>query len=76
MSQATLIPIAPTPPKGEELSPYDKAHLVTYLRLLDADAAGADRQTAAQFVLSLDPASNLQAARLTYDAHLAVGHAG
>ncbi len=43
MQQPSLDPpcadVAPTSP---QLTGYDEAHLVTYLRLLDADADGAD----------------------------------
>ena len=35
-------PVADTAPNAETLTPYDEEHLVTYLRLLDAEADGAD----------------------------------
>jgi hypothetical protein len=35
-------PVADTAPDSEVLTRYDEEHLVTYLRLLDADAGGAD----------------------------------
>jgi hypothetical protein len=34
--------IADIAPSGSVLTSYDKEHLVTYLRLLDAHAEGAD----------------------------------
>jgi hypothetical protein len=34
--------VADAAPSGSALTPYDEEHLVTYLRLLDADAEGAD----------------------------------
>ena len=40
--------VADTAPSGSVLTGYDQEHLVTYLRLLDADAEGADwREVAA-----------------------------
>lgn len=35
-------PVSDTAPDEPFLAAYDMAHLVTYLRLLDADAEGAD----------------------------------
>jgi hypothetical protein len=40
------------------LTGYDHQHLVTYLRLLDADAEGADWQEVARIVLHLEPEAN------------------
>ena len=37
------------------LTPYDQEHAVTYMRLLDADAEGADWREVAQIVLHIDP---------------------
>jgi hypothetical protein len=71
MSQSAKTTAGPVPPDTDQLTAYDQAHLVTYLRLLDADAAGADWQTTARLVLSLNPAADLDGARLVYDAHLA-----
>ena len=34
--------VADTAPSSAALTTYDEEHLVTYLRLLDADAEGAD----------------------------------
>jgi hypothetical protein len=46
---ADMTPCAPT------LAAYDQEHLVTYLRLLDADAEGADWREVARIVLHIDP---------------------
>lgn len=35
-------PVADCPPESSTITDYDKQHLVTYLRLLDADAAAVD----------------------------------
>jgi hypothetical protein len=44
-----MAPFAPT------LAAYDQEHLVTYLRLLDADAEGAEWREVARIVLHIDP---------------------
>lgn len=59
------------PPKAVILTDYDLAHTVTYMRLLDAAAAGADWREVAQIVLGLDPASNEERAKRVHDSHLA-----
>jgi hypothetical protein len=38
----TRLPIAGTAPSDSVSTVYDKEHVITYLRLLDADAKGAD----------------------------------
>jgi hypothetical protein len=48
--------VADTAPDEPFLTGYDMAHLVTYLRLLDADAEGADWREVAAIVLELDVA--------------------
>ena len=47
--------VADVAPSGPVLTSYDHQHLVTYLRLLDADAEGADWREVARIVLHLDP---------------------
>lgn len=59
------------PPDSEQLTDYDHAHLVTYLRVLDADAAGADWWATATDVLRVDPNIDREVAQRIYDAHLA-----
>jgi hypothetical protein len=41
------------------LTVYDDEHVITYLRLLDADAQDADWREVARVVLHLDPSMNL-----------------
>src|SRR6266702_7929609 len=50
--------VADTAPDEPFLTGYDMAHLVTYLRLLDADAEGADWREVAAIVLELDVAKD------------------
>lgn len=56
-------------PRDSALTDYDRANLVTYLRLLDAEAAGAGWEEAARVVLRADPDRGRDAARLQYETH-------
>jgi Uncharacterized conserved protein (DUF2285) len=58
------------PPVGDEITSYDERHFVTYLRLLDADAEGADWREAASVVLGLDVSSDAGSAERTHRNHL------
>jgi hypothetical protein len=58
-------------PTSATLTGYDEAHLITYLRLLDADAEGADWAEVAQIVLKIDPAKEPIRARRMWESHLA-----
>lgn len=58
-------------PKGDVLTRYDQEHLVTYLRLLDADAEGADWTEVARVVLRIDPAQEPERAQRAWESHLA-----
>ncbi len=59
------------PPLMDRLSAYDERHLVTYLRLLDADNEGASWEEAVSVIFAIDPAVEPDRARLVYDSHLA-----
>ena len=63
--------VADLAPTDARLTAYDQAHLVTYLRLLDADAEGADWREVAQIVLHIDPDREPDRARRAFDTHLA-----
>ncbi|GLH77069.1 hypothetical protein SSBR45G_19770 [Bradyrhizobium sp. SSBR45G] len=63
--------VADTAPTDPILTPYDEEHLVTYLRLLDAEADNADWEEVAQVVLHIDPSREPERARRAYDTHLA-----
>jgi hypothetical protein len=58
-------------PTGLALTPYDVEHLITYLRLLDADAEGADWCEVVRIVLRIDPEREPDRARQSFDSHLA-----
>ena len=59
-----------SPPASDRVTDYDKAHFVTYLRLLDAAADGADWREVARLVFSIDPATEPQRAKSMHDTHL------
>jgi hypothetical protein len=58
-------------PVAEVLTGYDQEHLVTYLRLLDADAAGCGWTEAAYILLQIDPSREPKRARRAFESHLA-----
>ncbi|MDE5454184.1 DUF2285 domain-containing protein [Bradyrhizobium sp. CSA112] len=63
--------IADIAASGIVLTSYDKEHLATYLRLLDAHAEGADWREVARVVLQLDPEHESDRVRKAFDSHLA-----
>jgi hypothetical protein len=60
--------VADTAPSDSVLTVYDEEHVITYLRLLDADAQGADWRAVARIVLHLDPEHESDRARKAFDA--------
>jgi hypothetical protein len=64
-------PVDDQPPEADVLTGYDQEHLVTYLRLLDADAEGADWAEVARIVLQIDPSQEPKRARRAWESHLA-----
>ena len=72
MSKSPLDPtVAEQAPEADDLTAYDREHLVTYLRLLDADAEGADWAEVARIVLHIDPSQHPERARRAWESHLA-----
>ena len=63
--------VAEMAPSAPSLTAYDQEHLVTYLRLLDADAEDADWREVARIVLHIDPERDPERARHAFDSHLA-----
>jgi Uncharacterized conserved protein (DUF2285) len=62
--------VADTAPSDSALTVYDEEHIMTYLRLLDADAQDADWRDVARIVLHLDPDHESDRARRAFDSHL------
>lgn len=67
----TAKPFEDCPPDEPHLTGYDEAHLSEYLRLLDADAEGADWREAVSIIFGLDPDRQPERARAVHDSHLA-----
>ena len=63
--------VADLAPSEPVLTAYDEQHMVTYLRLFDADADGADWREVARIVLHIDPIREPDRARRAFDSHLA-----
>jgi T6SS, Transcription factor, DNA binding domain len=63
-------PVADLAPTDPILTGYDEQHLITYLRLLDAESDGADWREVARVVLKIDPNSQPQRARRAWESHL------
>jgi hypothetical protein len=68
----------PFEPQVEDIAPtaailtgYDERHAITYLRLLDAEADGADWREVAKIVLHIDPMQEHDRARRGWESHLA-----
>lgn len=57
-------------PTGNEITSYDERHFVTYLRLLDARAEGADWKEVAQIVLHRDPVADEMRTYRCWQSHL------
>lgn len=64
-------PVADEAPTANVLTAYDQNHAVVYLRLLDAEAEGADWADVARLVLKIDPAREPDRARRAWETHLA-----
>lgn len=61
-------------PSGEPLTDYDREHATLYLRLLDAEAEGAEWQEVARIVLNVDPSADPARAEQMHASHLARAH--
>ncbi|MGZ9051309.1 MAG: DUF2285 domain-containing protein, partial [Rhodoplanes sp.] len=59
------------PPQLDRVSPYDERHLASYIRLLDAEAEGADWRQAVAVIFGLDPEKEPERAKIVHDSHLA-----
>jgi len=67
----TIPPFDDRPPQTDRVNAYDERHLATYIRLLDADAEGADWREAVSIIFGLDPAREPDRAKIVHDSHLA-----
>ncbi len=62
--------IADGVPWSDAITPYDEAHFITYVRLLDAEVEGADWQEVAKIVLHRDPLADPGGAHKCWVSHL------
>ena len=63
--------VADAAPADQILTAYDEQHVVTYMRLLQAESQGADWMEVARVVLQIDPVREPDRARSAYQSHLA-----
>lgn len=63
--------VADVAPNEATLNAYDEQHVVTYIRLLQAEGQGADWREVARIVLHIDPEREPDRARTAYQSHLA-----
>jgi hypothetical protein len=66
----TIPPFEDRAPADDHITAYDERHFVTYLRLLDADAEGADWREAAQIIFGLDADEDAERAQAVHISHL------
>lgn len=59
-----------SPPAEDAVTEYDRAHSITYLRLLDAQADGATWQEAASIIMGFDLDGDAERARRVHASHL------
>ncbi|WP_092296841.1 DUF2285 domain-containing protein [Bradyrhizobium sp. Ghvi] len=72
MQKPSLDPdVADNAPNEPTLTAYDEQHVVTYVRLLQAEGEGADWREVARVVLHMDPEREPDRARRAYQSHLA-----
>ncbi|GEC53045.1 hypothetical protein ABIF38_004982 [Bradyrhizobium japonicum] len=72
MTKPQLDPdVADVAPNEPALTVYDEQHVVTYIRLLQAEGEGADWREVARLVLHIDPEREPERARAAYQSHLA-----
>jgi hypothetical protein len=63
-------PIADQAPNDPVLTTYDEEHTQVYIRLLDAEADGADWMEASLTVLRIDPIREPARAQQAWQSHL------
>lgn len=61
-------------PTGDLLTDYDRCNVKLYVRLLDAEADGADWEEAVEVLFGIDPVEEPERARKIYETHLARAH--
>lgn len=62
-------------PSASALTAYDRAHFLTYARLLDAERDGIDWRVGARAILSRDADTPDEVAARCWESHIARAHA-
>lgn len=62
--------IADNAPWSENVTDYDERHLIVYLRLLDAVAAGATNEEMSRLILGIDPLDAPERSKRALKSHL------
>jgi hypothetical protein len=60
-----------SPPQADTITDYDERNFVTYLRLLDAVAEGADWREVAAIIFQINAHAEPERAKTVYETHLA-----
>ena len=72
MTKPTIdAPVFDVAPTDDKLTDYDRLHLITYIRLLDADADRLPWEETSRAILHIDPDTEPERARRAYQSHLA-----
>ena len=66
----TQMPIADAPPDEARLTTYDRDHLKLYMRLLDAETAGASLEEVSSVLFGIDATAEPERAQRVRDSHL------
>jgi hypothetical protein len=71
MKEPQLNPqVADLAPTGPELTVYDEEHMITYMRVSDADQQGADWREVCRIVLRINADIEADRARRAFESHL------
>lgn len=70
MPSSARRPTADAPPDDAVITVYDRDHLKLYMRLLDAESAGASLNEVSSVLLGIDASAEPERARRVRDSHL------
>ncbi|MFT5331018.1 MAG: hypothetical protein ACI9KA_002116 [Parasphingorhabdus sp.] len=70
-SDAQTYPVTPLAPDASDVTDYDRAHFLTYARLLDAADENTDWRENAHAILRCHRTADDEAVRRCWDSHLA-----
>lgn len=74
MAQPPNAPISDLAPDGETVTAYDLDHIKLYVRLLDAEKAGASCEEVSTLLLGIDAELEPERAQQVYASHLRRAH--